>query len=161
MQAKIKAYSRRNSTGFTLIEVMIVVAIVAILASIAIPSYQDYVRRGQLTDATGTLSSLRVQMEQFYQDNRSYANAGGACGVTAIPPPTRYFTYACAMNTTGGAPAGQSYTVTATGAVGALTNGFIYNINEANTQNTTAVPASSGWTIPGTPCWVTKKGGLC
>ena len=161
MQIKIKDYSRRNHTGFTLIEHMIVVAIVAILSSIAIPAYQDYVRRGQLPDGTGSLSSLRVQMEQFYQDNRAYVNAAGACGVTAIPAPTRYFTYACAPNTTVGAPAGQSYRITATGAAGALTNGFVYTINEANAQFTTGVPA--GWTIPAPPatCWVTRRGGLC
>ena len=142
---------------------MIFVAIVAILASIAIPAYQDYVRRGQLPDATGSLSGLRVQMEQFYQDNRAYVNAVGACGVGAIPPPTRYFTYACVSIPAVGVPAGQTYTITATGAVGALTNGFIYTINEANAQTTTGVPA--GWALPpplpATPCWVTRRGGLC
>ena len=158
MQAKIKAYSRRNSTGFTLIEVMIVVAIVGILAAIAIPSYRDYVRRGQLTDATSTLSSLRVQMEQFYQDNRTYAGAGcsGACGV--VCPNTRYFGYTCTLNTTALAPAGQSYTLFAPGLAGGLTTGFTYTITETNTQATPAVPL--GWTTSAN-CWVTRRGGLC
>ena len=163
MQIKIKDYPRRSHTGFTLIEIMIVVAIVGILAAIAIPAYQDYIRRGQLPDGTGSLSSLRVQMEQFYQDNRVYAPAGGACGVGAVPAPTRYFTYACAPNIPAGAPAGQTYTITATGAVGALTNGFVYTINQANVQATTGVPA--GWALPppppAIPCWVTRRSGLC
>lgn len=161
MQANNKNYPHPIRTGFTLVEVMIVVAIVAILASIAIPAYQEYVRRGQLTDATSTLSSLRVQMEQFYQDNRVY-NAAGApltCGVAT--PPTRYFTYACVMNTNGAAPAGQSYTITAAGAVGALTAAFRYTINEANTQNTLAVPANWALQPVGTFCWVIRQGGLC
>lgn len=154
MQANNKNYPRPIQTGFTLIEVMIVVAIVAILASIAIPAYQDYVRRGQLTDATGNLSSLRVQMEQFYQDNRNYAGVGcsGVCGVAC--PNTRYFTYTCVT-----ANAGQTYLMSAAGSSG-LTTGFTFTINETNTQATAAV--SAGWSLPATPpCWVTKKGGLC
>jgi type IV pilus assembly protein PilE len=55
--------------GFTLIEVMIVVAIVAILSSVAYPAYTDYVRRGQLQEAFTNLANYRIQMEQYYQDN--------------------------------------------------------------------------------------------
>ena len=57
-----------HSAGFTLIEVMIVVAIVAILAGIALPSYLDYVRRGQIQEGTTALADGRVKMEQFFQD---------------------------------------------------------------------------------------------
>lgn len=63
--------------GFTLIEVMIVVAIVAILSMIAIPSYRDYIIRGQLTEATTALQSYRAMMERYFQDNRTYAAKGG------------------------------------------------------------------------------------
>ncbi len=74
--------------GFTLIEVMIVVAIIAILASIALPSYNDYVRRGQIQEAFGYLSDSRVKMEQYFQDNRNYGTASpGACPPVAFPPP--------------------------------------------------------------------------
>jgi type IV pilus assembly protein PilE len=61
----------RQNTGFTLIEVMIVIAIIAILAGVAMPSYVDYLRRGRIPDATATLSTLQVKMEQWFQDNRS------------------------------------------------------------------------------------------
>ena len=64
-----------KQSGFTLIELMIVVAIVGILATIAYPSYTDYVIRGRIPDATSGLAAKRVQMEQFFQDNRTYVGA--------------------------------------------------------------------------------------
>jgi type IV pilus assembly protein PilE len=138
--------------GFTLIELMIVVAIVAILAAVALPSYRDYVLRGQLTDARTFLSTTASRMEQFYQDNRSYANAGGACGV-AMPTTndTPHFTFACALSS-----ANQAYTLTATGA-GSTAN-FVFTVNQQGSRATTGVP--TGWTAS-TTCWVTRKGGTC
>src|SRR5688572_7261365 len=113
--------------GFTLIELMIAIVVIGILSAIAYPSYTDYVRRGQLQEAFTNLSDFRVRMEQYYQDNRSYANAGGACGAAAIPGGNiKYFGYQCDLNTTVGAPAGQSYRMTATGVPSGATTGFIY-----------------------------------
>ena len=136
--------------GFTLIELMVVVMIVAILAAVAYPSYQDYVRRGALNDATSTLSDMRVRMEQYYQDRSTYAGVAG-CGV-ASPPATQYFTYACAL---GVSP--QAYTFTASGNPG-VTSGFVFAINHQNVRATTGMHASWG----GLPAdagtrWVLKK----
>ena len=57
---------RRRARGFTLIELMVTVAIAAILASVSIPMYRDYVLRSRIIDATSKLSDFRVRMEQYF-----------------------------------------------------------------------------------------------
>jgi prepilin-type N-terminal cleavage/methylation domain-containing protein len=122
--------------GFTLIEVLIVMTVLAILAAVAIPQYSRYIQRGNLVEATNALAEYRVRMEQFYQDNRSYNNAGGNCGA-AVPAGLQNFAVTCAT-----ANGGQTYTATATGA--GNTAGFVYTINQANVRATTGLPASWG-----------------
>ena len=68
--------------GFSLIELMVTVAIIAILASIALPSYSEYITRSRLVDAHTRLGDLRIQMEKYFQDNRTYL-AGAVCGIDA------------------------------------------------------------------------------
>lgn len=135
--------------GFTLIEVMVVVAIVAILAAIALPSYSEHTRRAKIAEATSQLADLRVRLEQYFMDNRTYQGTGTACGTT-MPTATSYFTLTC------NAPTTSTYTITATGT-GDMA-GFVYTINDQNVRATTAVP--SGWTAKSN-CWVLKKGGMC
>ena len=137
--------------GFTLIEIMVTVAIIAILVAIGYPSYADYVRRGRITEAISGLSSMRVTMERFFQDNRTYT---GGCPAAALPPNTAYFTYSC--TTTAGPPAG--YTVTATGA--STMAGFVYTIDQNNIRRTT-LAGTTGWNGDGSACWVMKKDGSC
>ena len=64
------------SRGFTLIEIMIVVAIVAILSAIALPSYSDYVLRSKLPEAFSALSDQRIRLEQYYQGQQSLCRCG-------------------------------------------------------------------------------------
>ena len=151
----------KRDFGFTLIEIMIVVVIIGILAAIAIPSYQDYVRRGQITEATNGLSDLRVRMEQFFQDNRAYPTScvtfpTAPTAVQLQVPVAQYFTFACpAASLTA-----TTYIITATGIVGSRLAGFTYDINQVNTR-TTVVTAATGWTAGTYPCWVTSKSGSC
>ena len=151
----------RRTSGFTLIELMITIAVVGILTAIALPSYRDYMTRGKIPEATANLADLRVRMEQWYQDNRNYQNtAGTACGVTMPSTPlVKYFTFACTN------PGGnQTYTLTATGVAAQGMDGFVYTVTQANVQATTitagSAAATSGWT-GNAECWVIKKGGLC
>jgi len=141
------APGKRRSAGFTLIELMIVVAIVAILAKLALPSYVDYVRRGKIPEATAAMSQGRVNMEQWFQDNRTYV--GGPC-----PATTPNFSYDC------GTPAATAttYKINATGS-GAMSS-FGYTIQQDNSKTTVSVP--TGWTMPSpNTCWATKKDGSC
>src|SRR5690554_3899978 len=66
------AGSTRRSAGFTLIELMIAVAIIGILASIAYPSYQRYVERSRLSDGQAGLTQAAGEMERCYTQNYSY-----------------------------------------------------------------------------------------
>lgn len=129
---------RHPAKGFTLIELMITVVVISILTMIAYPSYGDYVRRSHLQEAFAGLSEFRMRMEQYFQDNRSYANAG-ACGAANPVGTNPRFAYACALDTTGGAPAGQSYRMTASGNGGSPVEGFVYTIDERNVRATTGM----------------------
>lgn len=138
-----------KNKGFTLVELMIVVAIVSILASIAVPAYNNYVLRGKLTEAMTELAGMRVKLEQYYQDYRNYGSA--SCGVAApTAPAVKHFSYTCDLGATD-----QSYTATATGIAAQGTGNFIYTIDQNNNKTTEI----SG----GTPinCWARKEDGSC
>jgi len=154
--------SRRTLAGFTLLEVMITVVIVGILASIALPSYNYFITRSRITEATNTLSNMRTQMEKWFMDHRTYVDTvTGKCGIDAPVPnllvpynadANNKFTISCP------AVAQSTYTLRAVGS-GPM-SGFTYEINEQNNKTTTAVP--SGWTLPSpSTCWVLRKDGSC
>ena len=128
----------KATKGFTLIELMIVVVVIAILSAVGIPAYTNYVTRGKLIEASSGLSNGRVKMEQFYQDNRTYV--GAPC-----PGNTGRFTIACEFNA-------ADYTITATGFDNMAT--FVYTIDETDAR-TTAGPWGSG------NCWISRKGDAC
>jgi len=146
----------RRHAGFTLLELMVVVVIVAILAAIGYPSYSDYIRRGKIAEAISTLADTRTKMEQFFLDNRTYLNSDAAnmpCNAAVLSAGKKQFTYTCTNLGAG------TYTVTATGVGTEGMGAFAYTINEQNVRGST-VTGLSGWSGNGT-CWVTKKGGVC
>lgn len=149
---------RGRLEGFSLIELLITLAIIGVLVAWALPSYKDYVTRGNLVTATNALSSSRVQMEQYFQDNRTYM---ATTTTPVFTPPcssissTAYtpFTVVCSnLSATG-------YLITATGNSGTSVAGFAYTIDQSANQQTTALPASWG-TVPQS-CWIVKKGSGC
>jgi type IV pilus assembly protein PilE len=73
--------------GFTLIELMIVVAIVAIIASIALPSYQESVRKTRRGAAKACLNEVSQQMERFFTSNLRYTNADGSAPAQPVNLP--------------------------------------------------------------------------
>lgn len=75
---------RRSGRGFTLIEVMIVVAIVAILSMIAMPSYQEYVRRSKRAEAEGILMEAAQFMQRYYSANDRYTATAGTATTEVV-----------------------------------------------------------------------------
>jgi prepilin-type N-terminal cleavage/methylation domain-containing protein len=145
----------RPSQGFTLIELMITVAIVAILTTIAYPNYRDYVIRGQLVDATQGLSAVRANMERYYQDNRTYL----AVGIFTPPCAAAQVAYGKFLISCASVAAPPSFTATAVGAAGQLA-GFTYTVDENNVQKTTVVtPPAPASFLSCTTAWTTKTGG--
>lgn len=136
----------RRARGFTLIEVMITVAIVAILSAIALPAYTAYIQRSRVPAALDALSALATRLEQRYQDTGNYAN-GDACGVAL--PSAENFTISCELS-----DAGQGYTASASGS--GPVDGYGYSINHQGVRATTAHPHGA----PSTNCW-SMKGSVC
>lgn len=144
---------KTTQNGFTLVELMIVVVIVAILAAVAMPAYNDYVTRGKIPEATSNLAILRVRMEQQFQDSRTYA--GGPCAPGAGS--TQYFSFSCTT-----AASATGYTISATGISGKGVEGFTYTIDQNGTKTSTiASPAGSSWQGSQANCWITKQGASC
>jgi type IV pilus assembly protein PilE len=161
----------QHEKGFTLLELMITVAIVAILAGIALPSYNDYVLRGKFAEAKGNLADLRVKMEQYYADNRVYNDlvlGVGNCGIPGNNTPTasdaRYFTYSClSLNPN---PVGdQQFLLTATGVAAQGLAGISFNVNHANARQTIVAAgsdvANAGYAVGTTACWTRKRPAEC
>jgi type IV pilus assembly protein PilE len=157
--------------GFTLLELMIATVIVAILAGIALPTYNDYVLRGKFIEATSNLADLRVKMEQFYMDNRVYNAAGDlkTCGIPGGIKPNvsdvRYFDYECATDPDKANPLGaQTYVLTAKGIAAQGLDGIWFTVNEKNGKGTQIQPGSAmekrGY-AGAAACWVRKKPGEC
>jgi len=145
--------------GFSLIELMVAVAIAGILTAIAVPAYTNYVIRGKIPDATSNLAAKRVQMEQFYQDNRTYAGAPACVADTAS---SKYFTFSCAS-----ADAfATTYTITATGGnTDQSMAGFTYTLANTPTDNLKASTITStqhpSWNGTQAACWITNAGAQC
>ena len=139
---------RAGQKGFTLIELMIVVAIIGILASIAVPNYIEYVNRARATEATSTLADMRIRMEQFFQDNRTYMGNDAVLCAAPNGTDTQFFAFNCSV-----APSVTLYTLSAVGA-GAMA-GYQYNIDQNNLK-TSVTPGSGGGM-----CWEVNKGVAC
>lgn len=127
----------KNQKAFTLIELMIVVAIVGILAAIAIPSYQDSVMRSRRSDAKGALLGLANALERHFTSNNSYCDAGGTGG-----------NHSCGTNTNDtGAPSIYSVQVPTDGGTA------YYNLSiTAATANTYTIQATPTGKQTGDKC---------
>lgn len=140
---------RRWVAGFTLVEVMVVLVIVALLATVAYPSYVQHLVRGSLAAAASELDARRSAMEQYFLSNRTYVD--GPCGSGSS---VEHFAFTCSVTA-------STYTVTATGS--GIAAGFVYTLDQHGTQKTTGLPSAWG-TLPSAgyfACWVRRPGETC
>lgn len=140
--------------GITLIELMIAIAIVALLASIAIPSYQDYVLRTNRMEAINVTLDLAACQERIYIKENGYA--ADRCGLTAncLNSPNGEYQVCIALGTTAGLPANQSFTFTAT-PQGAQANDSCGNMTLTDAGVRAA--ASAGTDAQTDNCWKGRK----
>lgn len=134
---------KRCAHGFSLIEIMVVVAIMGILASIAVPAYQDYIRSGNAAEAPANLANCRVQAEQYYQDNFTYV--GYACN----PADARFFSYSIENQTA------TTYTLKAAGITAQNMGNFEFTVNQDNAKTSRYDGTTGG------SCWLTSSSGSC
>jgi type IV pilus assembly protein PilE len=140
---------RRRAGGFSLIEILVAVAIVGILTAVALPAYSSYVLRTRLTEAFAGLAAVQPNAEQYWSNKHTFVGLDTETP-SRLPAASANFTYSLSNLTD------SSYTVTARGQGPA--DGFVYTIDQSGQRATTAVP--TGWTAS-TSCWVDRKGGLC
>jgi type IV pilus assembly protein PilE len=143
---------RLDAPGFTLVELLIVIAVTAVLAASAAPSFVDYIRRARINEAVIRLSDYRVRMEQYFLDNRRYDDGAGNCGAVApTASPADAFDVVCTA-------AATTYTIAATGLAAKSMQGFVYTLDHANAHRTASVPV--GW-VSSDVCWVVRRDGSC
>lgn len=166
--------SRRRHAGFTLIELAVAMLIIGILAAIAVPQYQDHVRKSHVVEATSTLLTVRTRMEQFYQDNRNYGTGAycmgtdqtqirkdtgegcgaGQCLVHGGANGLKYFDVTCTRNVGADATA-QTYTVTARGKTNTDVRCYTFTVDQQDMRtfdNTDDAAAAGAWVSNGTRC---------
>lgn len=133
---------RTSCQGFTLIEVMIVVAIIAILAAIALPSYSEYIKRGKRADAKAGLQAAAVWLERVSTSTGAYLPSGSSlpAELQSVQSNAYVISYA--------SPDGRSYTLTATRQGGQASDRCgNFTLTNTGAQNV------SGGSLTAAECW--------
>lgn len=145
-----------RSSGFTLTELMIAIAIMGILAAIVVPNYTVQINRAKLSDAVNQLAQLRLSIERVFQNNGTYKDPANVatCGIEM--PADHNFTFTCSSSDT-------TYTLTAKSLAGqglGAANAYEYRINESGAMQTIAYDGNTYSADPTATdaknCWLIK-----
>jgi type IV pilus assembly protein PilE len=137
--------ARCRARGFTLIELMVTVAVVAILAAIAFPSYAMFMKKSRRGDAEATLMDIAQRQQQYLLDTRTYAANAGTVGATIPADVSAYYTIQICQTTTtapcavpGGAP--PTFAVIATPIAGTTQAGdYTLTLDNTGAKSPTGV----------------------
>jgi type IV pilus assembly protein PilE len=151
----------KESRGFTLIELMIVVVVITILAAIAIPSYLSQTRRSRRSEVEGSVQQIALNQERFRADCSAYATAfSQACtGATTVVFPSSPYTssyYTVTLPAVAGGTSSNAYTIK---AVASTTNGSQSKDTASGTSCATLYYTFGVDTNVGTACGVTTAAG--
>ncbi len=142
---KMKHYKKQTQAGFTLIELMIVVAIIGILASLAIPAYQDYIARAQMSEALVLADGLKTPVSEIFAQDGT-CQVSGAGGIAAADEITGK--YVVSVETGGTAAATGGCTIVAT--MGTNVSTGIKSTILTLKMATTATAGSNTWACTST-----------
>ncbi|MGD9900702.1 MAG: type IV pilin protein [Calditrichaceae bacterium] len=131
----LKKFRTSNEKGFTLIELMIVVAIIGILAAIAIPNFMNYQCKAQQSEAKANLGNIRTAQEAYFAEHNLYSNSKDNIGF-AVKGTNQRYTYDIEGDAT-------SFGATAEGTVGRV-NGDEWTITDAGDLSNSSNVCSGG-----------------
>lgn len=135
--------THKRFAGFTLIELMIAVVIVAIIAAIAYPSYQDHLRKGRRASAQAFMMDLGNREQQYLMDARAYAIDSGALTALNVTVPSEVASFYAVTIGPAAATTPPTYTITATPIAGSVqASDGVLTLDQAGNKTRAGTP---GW----------------
>ena len=138
---------KKSQQGFTLIELMIVVAIIGILAAIAIPAYQDYTIRAQVSEGLSLTGAAKVAATEYWQDRGEFPSVNESAGLAAANTITGKYVASVAV-------ANNVITVTYGGEANQKINAATLTLTADSTGGSVEWDCAGGNILSGQPQWL-------